>query len=175
MTDELHPTIDGKPLVEEDPNKGIKLDAHGDPVRQGTRMTEQDSLERVIEGMKIAADAAMHLAKEEGTDTWVAIALCLDQVRKGCVQQAGMAHTAEKKTEKLRGDPMPWRKARERFRDGLVQAAGGARQVATCHRGDFWWSRIATEIENLEAKIRNPKLAPAALRRGLILPPGYHS
>lgn len=176
---ELQPTIDGKPLDTEDPNKGIEVDANGDPVRQGSLMNEKQSYERVIEGLKIASDAAMHLLKQEPANgrQWRFLAGNLDKVRRACVQHAGLGLTMrEKETGEVRGDPMRWRFARLRFREGLIQAAGGMRQLATCHRGDFWWSRSATELEKLEVSVRTPKrqrmLGSAAA--GLILPPGYH-
>lgn len=179
MTDELQPTIDGKPLDTEDPNKGIELDANGDPVRQGSLMNERQSYERVIEGLKIAADAASHLAAHEPKNhrQWRFFAGNLDQVRRAAVQQGGLGLTMkEKETSEVRGDPMSWRNARARFREGLVQAAGGMRQLATCHRGDFWWSAAATQLEKLEINIRTPKrtrVLPGLGGSPLILPPGF--
>lgn len=177
MTEEMQPTIDGKPAVDADPNKGIELDRHGDPVRQGTLMIERESYERVIEGLKIAADASMHLVKQEpeAGNHWRAMAQRLDIVRRIAVQHAGLGEVMrERQTESVRGDPMKWRKARDRLREGLIQCAGGMRQLATCHRGDFWWSRMATTVEEMERKIRNPKLMLPGLGRKLILPPGFH-
>lgn len=180
MTDELQPTIDGKPLDTPDPNKGIELDKNGDPIRQGSLMNERQSYERVIEGLKIASDAAMHMASHEPGNHrhWNIISNNLDQVRRACVQQAGLGLVMrEKSTEAVRGDPMAWKNARLRLREGLVQAAGGMRQLATCFRGDLWWSVSATEIEKLELKLRSPKrqrTLPGLGHGGLILPPGYH-
>lgn len=171
MTDDLQPTIDGKPLAEDDPNKGIELDANGDPVRQGSLMNEKQSYERVIEGLKIASDAAAHLAKAEGPNgqQWRGIAGKLDQCRRICVQKAGLGLTMrEKETGEVRGEAMRYRLGRERFREGLVQAAGGMRQLATCHRGDIYWSITASEIEKLETNVRTPKR-----RSSLLLPPGF--
>jgi hypothetical protein len=179
MTD-AQPTIDGKPLTGEDKPRpeGIELDTNGDPIRQGSLMNERQSYERVIEGLKIASDAAMHLTKLEGRNghQWRHIAGNLDQVRRICVQHAGLGLTLkERQTEEVRGDPMGYKLSRDRFREGLIQAAGGMRQLATCHRGDFWWSKCATELEKLEYSIRNPKRQRLLGANGspLILPPGF--
>lgn len=192
MTQELAPTIDGKPLSGEDKPRpeGIELDANGDPIRQGSLMNERQSYERVVEGLKISSDAAAHLAKiePESTKQWMAMAKKLDQARRIAVQHAGLGLAMrEKETSEVRGDPMHWKIARDRFREGLVQAAGGMRQLATCHRGDFIWSRMATDLEMLELKLRsiNPSNAlqnrkldrwaarPARTAGGILLPPGY--
>lgn len=179
MTD-LQPTIDGKPLEGEDKPRpeGIELDANGDPIRQGSLMNERQSYERVVEGLKIASDAAMHLTKLEARNgkQWRFIGGNLDQVRRACVQHAGLGLTMkERQTEEVRGDPMRYRIARDRFREGLMQAAGGMRQLATCHRSDFWWAKCADELEKLELNIRNPKRQRLVGPTGspLILPPGF--
>lgn len=148
---------------QEEPKQKIELDAHGDPIRQGSLMNERQSYERIIEGLKIASDRAMHLMKMSSDirdgDGWRRIASHLDQVRRMAVQHAGLGLVMqEHETPEVRGDPMRWRKARDEFREGLIQAAGGARQLATCHRGDITWSSVATQLETLERKIRKPKL-----------------
>ena len=175
MSEEQQDTViekNGK-LIDTDPNRGIELDRHGDPVRQGTLLTEKESYERVIEGLKMASDAAVHLAKAEPVyfDKWRGVASKLDQARRICVQHAGLGLTMkEKVTSDVTGDPMPWRRARDRFRDGLVQASGGLRQLATCFRGELKWSKMAQSLEDLESKFirRTPEPRPAAPK--LILP-----
>lgn len=177
MTDEpIDHLPDGTPLVAKEQPQGIELDRYGDPIAQGVRMTERDSYERIIEGMKIASDAAMHLAKHETVNgyAWTTIGQNLDQCRRICVQKAGLGLTMkEKETQAVRGEPMGWMQARKRIREGLVQAAGGLRQLATCHRLEMWWSTMATQIESMEQKIRSPKRS-ANRGGGLILPPSYH-
>lgn len=175
MTDEpIDHLPDGTPLVAKEPQK-IELDAHGDPVRQGSLMTDGQSFERVRDGLAIAAEAAFHLLAHEPINaaTWRALGNNLDQVRRICVQHAGLTPLKEKQTQEVRGQAMGWMKARKRFREGLMQAAGGLRQLAGCHRGDLWWSNMATQIESMEQKIRSPK---RSVNRGggLILPPSYH-
>jgi hypothetical protein len=168
MTDPLPPDDDQGP--------GIQVDRHGDPLPQGTRMIEYESYERVIEGLKIAADACMHLAKRErtpeGVDNRRRLALTLDQCRRMCIRLAGIDDTVRANpTPEMRGEPLPFREARDRLIGGLTQAAGGARQLATCFRIDLAWSRIASQLEDLIRKIRTPKLMRAP--NPLLLPTGY--
>ena len=151
--------------------KGIEVDRHGDPILQGTRMLERESYERIIEGLKLAADACMHLIRQEpeSAQRWRGLCMRLDQCRRIAIQHAGIDDVIRaKQTEDMRGDPMRWREGRKRFREGLVQAAGGMRQLATCFRMDVAWSHMATMLEAMERSIRTPKLMLP--RRQLILP-----
>jgi len=176
MTDELAPTIDGKPLTEDDPNKGILLDANGDPVRQGTLMIEKESYERVIEGLRMVSDACAHLIKHEPHNAaqWRGYMTRFDQARRICVQHAGLDLTMkQQETAEMRGDPLPWRKCRERFLEGCTQAAGGCRQIATCHRGDIWWSQMAETLESISRKLQAMRqMAKRRAALSLILPDG---
>lgn len=166
MTDHIT-APDGSPAAP--PEHLIPTDANGDPVRQGSLMDERQSYDRIIEGLKISADAAAHLRviEDESAHQWRLMSQRLDQARRICVQYAGLGLVIkEKQTAVLHGSRhMGWRQARDRFREGLIQAAGGCRQIATCHRGDLWFSNMATSLEELERKIRNPLLMPAPLRR----------
>lgn len=168
--------VNDEPHIPEQPAKPIALDAYGDPVRQGSLMNERQSYERVIEGLKIASDAAMHLLQHEPESAlqWGMMGTRLDQARRICVQYAGLGLAMkEKQTEqRLRGKAMSWRQARDRFREGLVQSAGGCRQLATCHRSDLWFSRMATDLEELARKIRTNslRLLPGLGASRIILP-----
>lgn len=166
----------------------------GDPLPRSNavRMIECESYERVIEGLKMAADACMHLAKAEAAhgQTWKDIGAALDKMRLEACRLAGLGLVmAQNETQAMRGEPLSWRRARERFLDGIRQATGGMRQLATCFRGDFHWSLMAQQLERRERSFRNllagPRriLAPtpqqaALLQRRLvvqprlILPPG---
>ena len=176
---------------ETDPN-AIVLGADGDPLPHptGTRMIEKESYERVVEGLKMSADACMHLAKQEieNGDKWKAIGQLLDTVRLEACKLAGLDLAMRQlETQGARGNPYAWKHARKRFLDGLKQATGGMRQLATCFRGDFRWSMMAQELERREQSFRallapRSGLAPSvdhaarlAQRRvpQLILPPGY--
>ena len=163
-------------LDDGDPTPGIQVDAHGDPLPQGTRMIEYESYERVIEGLKIAADACMHLAKRELTQEGVAnrrgLAMKLDQTRRICMQKAGIEDVIRSNpTQEMRGEPLPFKQARNRLLNGLAQASGGARQLATCFRLDITWASVAQQLEKLERNIRNPKRMRH--QHPLLLPTGY--
>ena len=147
---------------DDDEGPGILLDANGDPVRQGSLMIERQSYERVIDGLRIAAEACMHLAGWEttaaGVDNRKRLAHNLDACRRICIQRAGLDDVGRASpTAEVRGAPLAWRVAYRRLREGLVQATGGARQLATCHRMDLMWSNVARELERLERNVRSPK------------------
>lgn len=146
-----------------DPN-GIPRDQHGDIVQDiGTRMREKDSYERVIDGLKIAAEACSHLAcREPGeAEMFRKLRRSLDVVRRIAVKRAGLEDMIRvKETGAVDGLPMVWRAARDRLHYGLRQAEGGARQLATCHRGDADFSRVADELANMQRGLRNRVKAP---------------
>jgi hypothetical protein len=169
---------DGLPAAA--PEQLIETDANGDPVRQGTIMDERQSYERVIEGLRMISDACAHLIRHEPlqAEQWRAFMTRFDKARKICVQQAGLGLVIQvNETQELRGDPLPWRQCRQRFLDGVVQAAGGCRQLATCHRGDLWWTQMAETLDDMARKLNAMRRAAArkAIRQApaLILPPGY--
>ena len=171
MTDEIL-DMDGKPAAA--PDQLIETDSNGDPIRQGTLMLEKESYERVIEGLKMVSDACAHLIRHEPlrVEYWRGFMTRMDQARRICVQYAGLGLAMrEVETPELRGEPLPWKQCRQRVLDGLVQASGGCRQLATCHRGDLRWSSMAQQIEELNRKTRaqQTRKANEALRK-LILP-----
>jgi hypothetical protein len=152
----------------------------GDPLPHpdAVRMIEGESYERVIEGLKMAADACVHLAKMEAEhcENWKKVGERLDTIRRSSAELAGLDLPMKQlATGEVRGEPYDWNKARLRFLDGLRQATGGMRQIATCFRGDFRWSLKAQELERghnyfralLRGKFNSP-LARAKPR--LILP-----
>lgn len=162
------------------PEQHIETDSNGELIRQGSLMNERQSYERVIEGLRMISDACAHLIRHEPlqTEHWRGFMTRFDKARLICVQQAGLGLSMkEKETPELRGEPLPWKQCRQRFLDGVEQAAGGCRQLATCHRGDLWWSTMAATLDDLARKIH--ALRRAAVRKAvrqapaLILPPGY--
>jgi hypothetical protein len=162
-----------------DPN-AIVLGSDGDPMPHptGTRMIEKESYERVVEGLKMAADACMHLAKQEPqhAQIWKEIGQTLDKVRLEAVRLAGLDLVMKQlETQGARGNPYTWRRARQRFLDGLRQATGGMRQLATCFRGDLRWSIMAQQLELRERSFRQLLVGkqPAGPAPRLILPPGF--
>lgn len=179
MTDDDKPPIPGS--IEA--NDLVVRDSRGDPVLapDATRMIERESYERVIEGLRISADAAQHLAAREpqAAGLWRATSGKLDQVRRIAVQKAGLGLVLREQETRRKdgGDVMRYKDARARFREGLQQASGGARQLATCFRADIGWSTIGKLLEDIEQSMMlpglgglSPKATPAS---GLILPAGY--
>src|ERR1700761_9256280 len=153
MTDEIL-DMDGAPAAA--PEQLIETDANGDPIRQGSLMDERQSYERVIEGLKMVSDACAHLIRHEPlkAEYWRGFMTRMDQARRICVQYAGLGlGIRQNETPELRGDPLPWRECRLRFLQGVEQAAGGCRQLATCHRGDLWWSTMAGTLDDLARKL----------------------
>ena len=177
MTDE--PVIldpNGNPAAA--PEQPIELDANGDPVRQGSLMIEKESYERVIEGLRMISDACAHLIRHEPlqAEYWRGHMTRMDQARRICVQYAGLGLAMrESETPELRGEPRPWKQCRQRFLEGLVQASGGCRQLATCHRGDLWWTQMAETLDAMSRKLNAMRRQAVrnALRNPLLLPTGY--
>ncbi len=170
MTDEIL-DLDGLPAAA--PEQVIETDANGDPIRQGSLMDERQSYERVIDGLKMVSDACAHLIRHEPlkAEYWRGFMTRMDQARRICVQYAGLGLAMREKETSgdLRGDPLPWRQCRQRFLDGVVQASGGCRQLATCHRGDLWWTRMADTLDDMARKLQAARARrsrrPCARRR----------
>jgi hypothetical protein len=81
----------------------------------------------------------------------------------------------QRQTEEVRGNPRGWKWARDRFLDGISQATGDMRQLATCFRGDLNWSMAAQQLERRERAFRaliNGRMPPQTVSP-LILPPGF--
>lgn len=161
----------------QDDNDLVVRGPDGDPLPdpRAVRMVEQESIERVIEGLKMASDACMHLAKQEPQDgqTWKEVGQLIDKMRLEAVRVGGIT-LAVNETQNVRGNPYAWKKARLRFLDGLKQATGGMRQLATCFRADYRWSILAQELERREQAFRALLIGrkPHPMR-SLILPPGF--
>lgn len=184
MTEESDPrasmVYDATHGVMVDPsNNLVQRGKDGDPLPdpRGTLMIERESYERVIEGLKMSADACMHLAKQEPKhcETWKSIGALLDRMRFDACKLAGLDLTMrQQETPGARGNPYAWRKARDRFLNGLEQATGGMRQLATCFRGDVMWAFYAQQLERRKDGFRALLYGskPRAVSR-LILPPGY--
>jgi hypothetical protein len=129
----------------------------GEIIPQGSRMIEKESYERIIEGTKMAADAASRLARMEAEhiEYWHGWVRRMDAVRKIAIGLAGLGLAIQFQATRPSwgGEAGDWTSARAMFRDGLKQAAGGCRQMATCHRSDFTWSRMAYDLEDVVAKL----------------------
>jgi hypothetical protein len=154
-------------------NALVLLNQEGDPLPdvRGSLMIERQAYERVIEGLKMCADACAHLARQEPQhgETWMSIARMLDGIRRQACQLAGLEATStQRETQGARGNPYGWRRARDRFLDGLKQATGGMRQLATCFRGELQWSIMAQGLERREESFR--RLLTGRLPRPTVSP-----
>lgn len=141
-------------------NDLVVHDKNGDPVADplAVRMIEKESYERVVEGLRMAADGCAHIAFQLQEPKWGMLAIQIDKVRVAAVQIAGIEDGLRfRGTDAVRRNPMPFGDAYKRLLDGLKQAGGGMRQLATCFRLDMRWSAMAATIENMERKCRTPK------------------
>jgi len=149
----------------------------GDPVMSplATKMIEIESFERVVEGLKMAADGAAHLTVLDfrSSATWAQRKKILDNVRKVAVQKIGAAQVlAFEETKDVRGTPIEWKAARHRWKEGLRQAAGGMRQMGSVWRQNILYSQIANQLESL-ADAAKSDMVSRLKDRGILLPPGY--
>src|SRR5580704_5059008 len=106
----------------QNPNNLVVRGTDGDPIPHpsGTKMLERESYERVVEGLKMASDACVHLAKREPltASVWSDIALMLDKMRRDAVALGGVDLVMkQQETERVRGEPLSWRAARQKFLD----------------------------------------------------------
>lgn len=129
------------------PNEPVVVD------QRGTRMLDVDSYQRIIESLKMAADAAYHLTERD--PDWRKIAKVFDKLRSELATLGGMSTVAQDSVEtiaKLSGQTMGVHVAYDRVYQGLRGSAAAARQMATGHRGDLRWSAYATRLETLRDK-----------------------
>lgn len=154
----------------------IQRDAQGDIIPLGTRMIEADSYDRLRDGLRIAAEAAAHIAVHEyrsnnvkGANLYAGLARRLDQCRRIAVEYTKIGDAQrERETQEVRSEPMPYFKARKRLRDGLKQASGGMRQLATCHRLDLRFSGMAQSLDEMQRKLTQPRSPIIMPPRGLM-------
>lgn len=153
------PTLaDGSP-DDDAQNNLVMRGSDGDPLAdpKSVAMIEYESYERVVEGLKIAADAAKHLARREPNRKamWMVMSTKLDQVRRIAVQHAGIGLVMkQKQTGDVHGEGLGLIDARMRFRSGLKQAEGGCRQLGVAHRGEMIWARMSYQLRDLHDKVR---------------------
>lgn len=143
------------------------------PEHVGIRMLEADSIDRVVDGLKIAADGAFHLAYWRQDFSWEAVARGIDALRIKLARLARSKSSDEIPTR----DPgsmgtLTVLESYQRLDEGLKNAARAARQIASGHRGDLRWVQAANALDewarrcNSLVRLRNrQKAAPS-----LILP-----
>lgn len=118
------------------------------PKTLGIRMLEGDSIDRVVDGLKMAGEGMMHLAHWRQDPTWGVMARGLDALR---ITLARLARSRAS-DEILSKDPggmgnMTAIQSYERIFDGLTMASRASRQIATGHRGDLRWTKAANNLD----------------------------
>ena len=151
-------------------------DVNGDVVSRGTLMAENESYERIIEGYKIAGDAALHLAAREpdNANAWRVVATQIDRMRQETIDFSRTAPLVGFRPSTIRtpSKSMTWREARDRLRYGLGQVSGAMRQMATYHRGMIEWSKFASLVETFQERVLKLKAPRRAVRQqptGIVL------
>ncbi len=147
-----------------DPNAPVTEDVAQD--KRGTLMREFESYERIIEGMKKAADGARHMARFTNPDLWNQLAAFLDQVRRAIIREAGFDRPQDAKdsVQQFGGEGLTWSEAQARITTGLKEAEAGARQIALGQRMDLKWTRYATQIDRMRDKAHQMALNASPLR-----------
>lgn len=153
--------------------------------KRGTVMRELESWERVIDGLKMAADGARHMARYVFPDKWNTLASYLDSIKKAVIRDGGFDRPADAtvSVQQFGGDGMPMVMACSRVFNGLKMAAAGADQIANCQRLDMRWVLYASKFRTL-ADVEQ-KLAIKSMQRvtdygwqnkttGLIVPSRLH-
>ena len=121
----------------------------GDFDRRGSVMNEIQSYERVVEGGKMAADGCRNLSAWFPGEDWGNLAIVIDKIRLGCVKLAGLNRSADETILEKHGRAMSRNDSYSRVYNGLQMMAAGCFQIATGHRGDVRWSKIAFMVYNL--------------------------
>ena len=132
---------------------------------RGSVMLEYESYERVVEGLKLAADGMRNMARFSDADLWNAIAEFVDSVRKAIVRLAGLgpgADTRETVTQ-WGGSGISRTEALSRITRGLKDSAAGANQVALVQRKDGRWLRYANQIERMRERAQQLALSGSPL------------
>ena len=166
------------------PNNLVVRGSDGDPLPHpsGTRMIEKESYERVVEGLKMAADACQHIAKGETVQasTWIDIGQMLDKMRREAVALAGLdLAMKQNETRTMRGEPI---RGRSRASVSLMAsskrpaACGNWRHAsAAISIGRSWRSNLSATRKASARLLLG--IVPSAMRRPrpgkLILPPGF--
>ena len=155
----MTPDEDDDPALDTDRPDLVVRGADGDPLPddKSVKMLERESYERVIEGLKMAAEGASRCARmeKEHVEYWQGFVRRLDMARKICIKEAGIGDVIKfnETPSSWGGEAGNWTDTRMQFREGIKQASGGARQMATCHRGNLFWSTMASKLEMIVESI----------------------
>ena len=163
--------------------------AVSEPIEQGDHrgsvMRELESWERIVDGMKMAADGARHVARHRSPDMWNKLALFLDTLRKAVITDGGFDRPEDAKETSAQwgGEGLSFTLAHRRLMDGLKMAAAGAEQIAQCQRMDLRWMRYAMQIRTMRDQAHKLALSGSplvteagwrSLQSGLVVPARLH-
>jgi hypothetical protein len=134
-----------------DPDPEFDVSEPIEKEKRGSVMLELESWERVIDGMKMAADGARHMARYGLADKWNHFASYLDQIRRAVIRDGGFDRPADAKDSVIQygGEGIPMVAACRRIAEGLKMAAAGADQIANCQRLDMRWVIYAQRFRTL--------------------------
>lgn len=118
---------------------------------RGSIMREMESWERLIDGLKMAAEGARHMARRQTPDKWNRLAGYLDSVRKAVIRDGGFDRPtdATESIQQFGGEGLTFSQSQGRIGQGLRMAAAGAEQIAQCQRMDMRWLRYAAQLRKL--------------------------
>jgi hypothetical protein len=154
-----------------DENEELPDGGYEEVERRGTHMAEIESYERLVEGLKLCADAARHLAGHKFPDAWLACADIFDMIRNNAVAMAskeGRHHDGVTGLIRTVYDPMDWTSAFMRLQDGLRQSSGAVRQLAVYHRADLRWLQMERSMLDLKAKATSLATRTSGLKPRLL-------
>ncbi len=175
--------------MSDQPTESPDLDPEFTPIenverdKRGSPMSELESWERVIEGLKLASDGARHMTRHRDRDTWNRLAIYFDSLRKAVIKDGGFDRPSDAalSTEKWGGTGISYSDALGRVMTGLRGASAGAKQISLGQRMDLRWTQYAEQFERLRDKCREIAIQQSPLRTdagwrtsGLVVPARMH-
>lgn len=153
--------------------------------KRGSLMTELESWERVIEGLKLASDGARNMARHRAPDLWNRLAAYFDSLRKAVIKDGGFDRPSDATSSQQAwgADGISSGEAHKRLMNGLKGAAAGCRQLSLGQRMDLRWSMYADRIDRLRDKAHalalkgSPLVTDAGWRNhvsGMLVPSQLH-
>ena len=146
------PSAEIEPLVQYDaPEDARRTEIAGPDT--GIRMLEVDSYERMIDGMKSAAEGARALAVYLDRDAFDLLASTLDKTRVAMVRLAARPRAGDTDPTHVKPSTKLTRiEAYNMVYEGLQDASRCARQFGTGHRGHLQWALVAKWIDTTRDK-----------------------
>ena len=126
----------------------------GDFESGSTQLTEGESYERVVDGLRLSADGAKHLAYLLTDANWARVGWGLECIRKAIADRSHMGREADHivSPEIPRQSDFTITKAFLRHMDGLRAAIGGLRQMGVYHRKQEHWIHWAGKLQDMQDK-----------------------